>query len=90
MGDAERAERVDDGVHDRGEGADIAGLARALDTQRVGLGRNSGNPAVRETPAPQINSVWPLSWVAIRLAGISGPFGRNCISLMWVRLLPIA
>ena len=40
MGNAERAERVDDGVHDRGEGANIAGLAGPLDTQRVGLGRH--------------------------------------------------
>jgi len=30
MGDAEWAECVDDGVHDRGEGANIAGLARPL------------------------------------------------------------
>jgi len=30
MGDAKGAERVDDGVHDGGERADIAGLAGAL------------------------------------------------------------
>ena len=40
MGGAEEAERVDDGVHDRGESPDIAGLAGAVDTQRVGLGRH--------------------------------------------------
>jgi hypothetical protein len=40
MGDTERAERVDDGVHDGGERPDIAGLPRTLDAQRVGLGRH--------------------------------------------------
>src|SRR5271169_4190409 len=40
MGDAEGCQRVDDGVHDGGECADIAGLARTLDTQWVGLGRH--------------------------------------------------
>ena len=44
MGDAEGAERVDDGVHDRGERADIAGLAGALDPSGlvlVGTGYSS-------------------------------------------------
>jgi hypothetical protein len=30
IGDAERRQRADDGVHDGGERADIAGLARPL------------------------------------------------------------
>ena len=40
MRDAERRERIDHGVHDRGERADIAGLARAFDAERIGLGRH--------------------------------------------------
>jgi len=40
ISDAERAKRVDDGVHDGGKRPDIASLARTLDPQRVGLGRH--------------------------------------------------
>src|SRR5215470_14800244 len=40
VADAERRERVDQGVGNGGEGADIAGLAGTLDPERVGLGRH--------------------------------------------------
>src|SRR5262249_26824902 len=35
MVDAERAQRVDDGIHDRGRGGDGSGLTRALDSERI-------------------------------------------------------
>src|SRR5712692_1666629 len=38
--DAEMRERVHDRVGDRRHGADAAGLARALDAERVGRGRH--------------------------------------------------
>jgi hypothetical protein len=34
------SQRVDDGVGHRRHGADAAGLARALDAERIGLGRH--------------------------------------------------
>jgi len=39
VADAERGAGVGEGVGDRGEGADIAGFARTLDAERVGLRR---------------------------------------------------
>ena len=42
VGDAERRERVDDRVDDRRRGADRAGLADALDAERVGRARGDG------------------------------------------------
>jgi hypothetical protein len=67
MGDAEGAERIDDGVHDGGKSADIAGLAGAFYAQR-------GEPARRLPKLPFIFATYQaLTMVATSAASDTSP-----------------
>jgi len=75
MGDAERAERVDDGVHDRGERPNIAGQTPKLRRARAG-GEVTSDPAREQATAITLPARWGVRASCSPAAAVRNP--RSC------------